>query len=125
MEDLDGMSNAFGSKIVIIKRETPNKRRKAEHDDFLIPRFVEQARKWLKCDKSYKRSPFAYAAVPVNTKFKIDFSPKNIENHYRTFKVHYDEIKKVKELCNWSSDEATKTISLDPFVALAYIEVFL
>lgn len=105
------------------KHATPNKRWKPEYNNFLIPLLVDQGMKGFKCDKSFKRAAFAFAAVAVNTRFKTDFSPKNVENHYRTIKARYAEIKKAKELSGASWDDATKTIILDPIVALTYIEV--
>lgn len=80
------------------KRGTPNKRWKAEFDNFLIPVLVEQANKGLKCDKSFKRVAFAHAASAVNTKFNTDFTAENVENHYRTLKARYVEIKKARDL---------------------------
>lgn len=123
MEGHNRVSDVGCSKLTGNKRGTPNKRWKPEYDNFLITLLVDQGMKGFKCDKSFKRAAFAFAAVAVNTRFKTDFSPKNVENHYRTIKARYAEIKKAKELSGASWDDATKTIILDPIVALTYIEV--
>ncbi|XP_039138769.1 uncharacterized protein LOC120276102 [Dioscorea cayenensis subsp. rotundata] len=104
------------------KRGTPNKRWKAEFDNFLIPVLVEQANKGLKCDKSLKRVAFAHAASTVNTKFNTDFTAENVENHYRTLKARYVEIKKARDLSGAGWDDETKMITLDPIVAFTYTE---
>lgn len=106
------------------KRGTPNKRWKAEFDNFLIPVLVEQANKGLKCDKSFKRVAFAHAASAVNTKFNTDFTAENVENHYRTLKARYVEIKKARDLSGAGWDDETKMITLDPIVAFTYTEVY-
>ncbi|XP_039134234.1 uncharacterized protein LOC120271626 [Dioscorea cayenensis subsp. rotundata] len=104
------------------KRGTPNKRWKAKFDNFLIPVLVEQANKGLKCDKSFKRVAFAHAASAVNTKFNTDFTAENVENHYRTLKARYVEIKKARDLSGAGWDNETKMITLDPIVAFSYTE---
>ncbi|KAH7679248.1 Myb/SANT-like domain-containing protein [Dioscorea alata] len=76
----------------------------------------------LKCDKSFKRAAFVFAAVSVNSRFDTEFSTENVENHYRTLKSRYNEIKKVRDLSGAGWDDATKTITLDPMVALTYVE---
>lgn len=105
------------------KRSTPNKRWKPEFDNFLILVLVDQASKGFKCDKSFKRVAFAFATTYVNTRFNTNFTTENIENHYRTLKARYIEIKKAKELSGASWDEENKVITLDPVVATTYTEV--
>ncbi|XP_039140442.1 uncharacterized protein At2g29880-like [Dioscorea cayenensis subsp. rotundata] len=122
MEGIERTTEKSSSKASGSKRGTPNKRWKAEYDAFLIPILVEQVRKGLKCDKSFKRAAFVFAAVAVNARFNTEFSAENVENHYRTLKSRYAEIKKVRELSGAGWDDATKTITLDPVVALTYIE---
>ncbi|XP_039130813.1 uncharacterized protein LOC120267181 [Dioscorea cayenensis subsp. rotundata] len=102
--------------------EVGNKRWKTEFDNFLIPVLVEQANKGLKCDKSFKRVAFAHAASAVNTKFNTDFTAENIENHYRTLKARYVEIKKARDLSGAGWDDETKMITLDPIVVFTYTE---
>lgn len=58
----------------------PNKRWKAEYDNYLIPLLVEQARKRLKCDKSFKCVAFSYAAIAVNARFNTEFTTEDMEN---------------------------------------------
>ncbi|KAH7688926.1 Myb/SANT-like domain-containing protein, partial [Dioscorea alata] len=83
---------------------------------------MEQVRKVLKCDKSFKRAAFVFTSVAVNSRFNTEFSAENVENHYRTLKSRYAEIKKVRDLSGAGWDDVTKTITLDPMVALTYIE---
>ncbi|XP_039115840.1 uncharacterized protein LOC120251371 [Dioscorea cayenensis subsp. rotundata] len=125
MEGIERTTEKSSSKPSGSKRGTPNKQWKAEYDSFLIPILLEQVRKWLKCDKSFKRATFVFAAVAVNARFNTEFSAENVENHYRTLKSRYAEIKKVRELSGARWDDATKTITLDPVVALTYIEAHL
>ncbi|XP_039138787.1 uncharacterized protein At2g29880-like [Dioscorea cayenensis subsp. rotundata] len=122
MEGTERVSEKSSSRASGSKRGTPNKRWKGEYDSFLIPLLVEQVKKGMKCDKSFKRAAFNFAAVAVNSRFNTDFSAENVENHYRTLKSRYVEIKKVRDLSGAGWDDATKTITLDPIVALTYIE---
>ncbi|XP_039141232.1 uncharacterized protein LOC120278518 [Dioscorea cayenensis subsp. rotundata] len=108
MEGLDRIAKKSSSRASGSKRRTPNKRWKAEFDRFLIPLLVDQVRKGLKCDKLFERAGFAFVAVAVNSRFKTEFNAKNI--------------KKVRDLSGAGWDDATKTITLDPLVALAYVE---
>ncbi|XP_039134205.1 uncharacterized protein LOC120271588 [Dioscorea cayenensis subsp. rotundata] len=108
MEGSDRASDRVSSRSTASKRGTPNKRWKPDYDNFLTPLLVEQARKGLKCDKSFKRAAFAFAAVQVNARFGTTFTVENVENHYRTLKARWDD--------------ATKTITLDPVVAFTYTE---
>ncbi|XP_039134144.1 uncharacterized protein LOC120271521 [Dioscorea cayenensis subsp. rotundata] len=82
----------------------------------------KQVKKGMKCDKSFKRAAFVFVAVAVNSRFDIDFSAENVENHYRTLKSRYVEIKKVRDLGGAGWNDAMKTITIDPMVALTYIE---
>ncbi|XP_039140460.1 uncharacterized protein LOC120277670 [Dioscorea cayenensis subsp. rotundata] len=65
---------------------------------------------------------FVFPAVAVNSRFNTEFSGENVENHYRTLKSRYAKIKKVRDLSGAGWDDATKIITLDPMVALTYIE---
>ncbi|KAH7669179.1 Myb/SANT-like domain-containing protein, partial [Dioscorea alata] len=122
MEGIERTTEKSSSRASGSKRGTPNKRWKAEYNNFLIPLLLEQVRKGLKCDKSFKRAAFVFAAVAVNSRFNTEFNAENVENHYRTLKMRYAEIKKVRDLSGSGWDDATKTITLDPMVALTYIE---
>ncbi|XP_039119012.1 uncharacterized protein LOC120255182 [Dioscorea cayenensis subsp. rotundata] len=101
---------------------TPNKRWKAEFDNFLIPLLVEQANKGLKCDKSFKRVAFAHAASAMNTKFNTNFIVENVENHYQILKSRYVEIKKARDLSGAGWDDEPKMIILNLIVAFTYTE---
>ncbi|KAH7663054.1 Myb/SANT-like domain-containing protein, partial [Dioscorea alata] len=78
--------------------------------------------KGLKCDKSFKRVAFSHAAKAVNEKFATDFTTENVENHYRTLKARYVEIKKARELSGAGWDDENKMITLDPIVEYTYTE---
>ncbi|KAJ0965638.1 hypothetical protein J5N97_026776 [Dioscorea zingiberensis] len=107
------------------KRGTPNKRWKPELDEFLILILVDQANKGLKCDKTFKKPMFAFAANAINARFGTDFTPESVENHYRTLKIRYLEIKKAKELSGAGWNDELKMITLDPVVCKLYVEAHL
>ncbi|XP_039133563.1 uncharacterized protein LOC120270578 isoform X2 [Dioscorea cayenensis subsp. rotundata] len=111
-----------GTSKAATKRGTPNKRWKPDFDNVLIPVLVEQVRQGLKCDKSFKRAAFGHAASAVNARFNTNFTPENVENHYRTLKVRYMEIKKARDLSGADWDDKNKVIILDPLVAFTYTE---
>lgn len=122
MEGGNSTHDAGNSKSDKSKRGTPNKRWKIKFDNFLIPLLVDQVNKGLKCDKSFKRAAFTYVASPINGRFGIDFTAKNVENHYRTLKALHVKIKKMRDLRGAGWDDETKKITLDPIVALTYAE---
>lgn len=105
------------------KHDTLNKRWRNEFYNYLIPLLVNQANKGLKCDKSFKRVAFVHVASAVNAKFGTHFTLENGENHYRTLKAWYIEIKKVIELSRASWDDDKKMIMLDPIIVYTYTEV--
>ncbi|KAH7690398.1 Myb/SANT-like domain-containing protein [Dioscorea alata] len=80
--------------------------------------------KGLKCDKSFKRVVFSHEASAVNEKFGTDFTTENVENHYRTLKARYVEIKKATELSGAGWDDENKMITFDPIVAYTYTEAY-
>ncbi|XP_039120076.1 uncharacterized protein LOC120256443 [Dioscorea cayenensis subsp. rotundata] len=123
MASLDRASDRATSKSGTSKRGTPNKRWKTEYDNYLIPLLVDQVSKGLKCDKSFKREALMHVCTyHVNVKFNTEYTPENVENHYRTLKARYAEIKKVKDLSGAGWDDTTKTMILEPVVAFTYIE---
>ncbi|KAH7669120.1 Myb/SANT-like domain-containing protein [Dioscorea alata] len=83
---------------------------------------IERATSRSSSRASGSKRAFVYAAVAVNSRFDTEFSAENVENHYRTLKSRYTEIKKVRDLSGAGWDDATKTITLDPMVALTYVE---
>lgn len=105
------------------KRGTPKKRWKPDFDNFSIPVLVEHVRQIRKCDKSFKRARFGYAASAMNARFNTNFSVENVENHYMTLKGRYMEIKKARDLSGVGWDDKNKVIILDPIVAFMYTEV--
>lgn len=82
MEGLQRAAETSSSRASGSKRGTPNKRWKAEFDRFLIPLLVDQVRKGLKCDKSFKRAAFGFATIVINAWFNSEFNTENVENHY-------------------------------------------
>ncbi|XP_039121005.1 uncharacterized protein LOC120257637 [Dioscorea cayenensis subsp. rotundata] len=104
------------------KRGTPKKRWKPDFDNFSIPVLVEHVRQIRKCDKSFKRARFGYAASAMNAIFNTNFSVENVENHYMTLKGRYMEIKKARDLSGVGWDDKNKVIILDPIVAFMYTE---
>ena len=102
------MLDAAATKVAKGKRGTPNKRWKIEFDNFLVPLLVGPANKGLKCDKSFKRVSFVHVATIINAKFGTDFTPENVENHYRALKARYVKIKKVRDLSGQVGTMRTK-----------------
>lgn len=62
----------------------PNKSWITGFDNFLILLLIDQAKKGLKCDKSFKRVAFSYITTTTNGRFNPDFISENVENHYMT-----------------------------------------
>ncbi|KAJ0985961.1 hypothetical protein J5N97_004317 [Dioscorea zingiberensis] len=122
--DMDMTRNTGGSssRSGPSKRGTPNKRWKPEYDNFFIPLLVEQANKGLKYDKTFKRPAFACAALAVNNHFNTNFTPENVENHYRTLKSRFSEIKKARDLSGAGWNDELKMIVLDPIVCKVYTD---
>ncbi|KAJ0962287.1 hypothetical protein J5N97_030115 [Dioscorea zingiberensis] len=91
------MGTDSGSSSVASKQKgTPNKRWMKEMDDVLIPFLAEMARAGLKVDKSFKRQAFVEAATVINRSFTLpaNMDADNVENHMRTIKQRYQELKK-------------------------------
>ncbi|XP_039133280.1 uncharacterized protein LOC120270346 [Dioscorea cayenensis subsp. rotundata] len=120
---MDGTTVEIGSSSgARAKRGTPNKSWKTEYDDFLIPVLVEQVKKGMKCDKTFKKPAFVYAASAVNARFKTNYTAYNVENHYRTLKARFCEIKKAKGLSGAGWNDAEKIITLSAEVYKTYTE---
>ncbi|KAH7681163.1 Myb/SANT-like domain-containing protein [Dioscorea alata] len=83
---------------------------------------IEHATSKSSSRASSSKRAFVFAVVSVNSRFGTEFSAENVENHYRTLKSWYNEIKKVRDLSGAGWDDTTKTITLDPMVALTYVE---
>ena len=122
METWNFVCDSTSSKAALSKRGTSNKRWKVDFDSFLVSILVEQVRKGLKRDKPFKQAAFAHAST-INARFNTDFTIKNVDNYYRTFKAWYMEIKKAKDLSGVGWDVEIKMIMLDPIVALTYVKV--
>ena len=84
---------------------------------------ADQDNQGLKCDKAFKQVAFTHVATTVNAKFSTSFTPENVENHYRTLKALYNEIRKIRDLSGAGWEDENKLITLDPIVAFTYTEV--
>ncbi|OAY74950.1 hypothetical protein ACMD2_00694 [Ananas comosus] len=104
------------------KKGTANKRWNAAIDDFLIPFLVEQAKEGYKVDKGFKRQAYVAAAKAVNTRFGTDFNAKNVDNHMRTLRSKYVEIKKCRDISGAGWDEQQKMIILEGETYQTYIK---
>ncbi|KAJ0970074.1 hypothetical protein J5N97_022951 [Dioscorea zingiberensis] len=93
-------TDSGSSSVAAKKKGTPNKRWTKEMDDVLIPFLAEMARAGLKVDKSFKRQAFVEAATVINRSFTLpaNMDADNVENHMRTIKQRYQELKKVMDL---------------------------
>ncbi|KAH7687032.1 Ribosomal protein S10 protein [Dioscorea alata] len=80
---------------------------------FLLPFLVQQVRLGRKVNKSFKRHALLAAAKAVSDKFNLICTDSNVENHLRTIKTRYLQIKKIRSLGNstWVEDE--KKIVMD------------
>nr|CAD1830073.1 unnamed protein product [Ananas comosus var. bracteatus] len=105
------------------KKGTPNKRWSTVIDDFLIPFLVEQAKSGLKVDKGFKKTVYVAAASTVNAKFNTTFDAENVENHMRTLRAKYAEIKKCKEISGAGWNEELKMIILEGPTYATYVEI--
>lgn len=95
------------------KKGTPNKRWAPEFDDYLIPFLVEQAKKGMKVDKTFKKQAFTAAAAAVNAQFNESFIPDNVVNHYRVLKTRYVNICKCQSISGAGWDNENKIITLE------------
>lgn len=105
------------------KKGIANKRWNAAIDDFLIPFLVEQAKEGYKVDKGFKRQAYVAAAKAVNTRFGTDFNAENVDNHMRTLRAKYVEIKKCRDISGAGWDEQQKMIILEGETYQTYIKV--
>ncbi|OAY77491.1 hypothetical protein ACMD2_25623, partial [Ananas comosus] len=109
-------------RITASKRGTQNKRWSSIIDDFLIPFLVEQAQEGLRVDKGFKRQAYVAAAKAVNERFNTSFDPCNVENHMRTLRTRYNEIKKCRDLSGTGWNEEQKVITLDGPAYHSYVQ---
>nr|CAD1840727.1 unnamed protein product [Ananas comosus var. bracteatus] len=83
---------------------------------------VEQAKSGLKVDKGFKKTAYVAAASTVNAKFNTTFDAENVENHMRTLRAKYAEIKKCKEISRAGWNEELKMIILEGPTYATYVE---
>ncbi|OAY75999.1 hypothetical protein ACMD2_26347, partial [Ananas comosus] len=82
----------------------------------------EQAKSGLKVDKGFKKTVYVAAASTVNAKFNTTFDAENVENHMRTLRAKYAEIKKCKEISGAGWNEELKMIILEGPTYATYVE---
>ncbi|XP_020693903.1 uncharacterized protein LOC110107834 isoform X1 [Dendrobium catenatum] len=80
---------------------------------FLLSCLIEQAKLGLKVNKTFKRQAFIAAAEAVTERFKLLCSDSNVENHLRTIKTRFLQIKRLQSLSNTKFDEKEKKIIMD------------
>ncbi|KAH7681900.1 Myb/SANT-like domain-containing protein [Dioscorea alata] len=116
MNNTDG---AQGEK----RKGTPNKRWTKEMDNVLIPLLADMARSGIKVDKSFKRQAFVEAANVVNNRFPAAcMDADNVENHMRTLKQKYQDIKKLMNLSGVGWNDTEKKLVLEDETYRTYIE---
>lgn len=77
---------------------------------FLLPFLIQQANFGLKMGKAFKREAFIAAAAAVTEKFRLHCNDGNVENHLRTVKTRYQQIRRLQSLSNTTWDEKEKKI---------------
>ncbi|KAJ0971004.1 hypothetical protein J5N97_018963 [Dioscorea zingiberensis] len=80
---------------------------------FLLPFLVEQVRLGQKVNKSFKRNALLAAAKAVSDKFNLICSDSNVENHLRTIKTRYAQIKNLRSMSNTTWVEDEKKVIMD------------
>ncbi|XP_039125510.1 uncharacterized protein LOC120261626 [Dioscorea cayenensis subsp. rotundata] len=105
------------------RKGTPNKRWTKEMDNVLIPLLADMARSGLKVDKSFKRQAFVDAANVVNSRFPTaSMDADNVENHMRTLKQKYQDIKKLMNLSGVGWNDTEKKLVLEDETYRTYVE---
>lgn len=77
---------------------------------FLLPFLIQQANFGLKMGRAFKREAFVAAAAAVTEKFRVRCNDGNVENHLRTVKTRYQQIRRLQSLNNTTWDEKEKKI---------------
>ncbi|KAJ0984864.1 hypothetical protein J5N97_003220 [Dioscorea zingiberensis] len=107
------------------RKGTPNRRLSKEMDNVLIPALAKMAKAELKVDKSFKRQAFVEAVNIVNRSIPAaNMDAYNVENHMRTMKVKYQEMKKLLALSGVGCNDDVKMIVLEDEAYCTYVEAF-
>ncbi|KAK1322393.1 hypothetical protein QJS10_CPA03g01907 [Acorus calamus] len=80
---------------------------------FMQKFLVEQVEKGMKIDKTFKRPAFIAIARAVNS---------NVENHLRTLKTKYSQIKRLKNMSGVGWDDTLKLITMDDDIYNEYVQ---
>nr|CAD1831781.1 unnamed protein product [Ananas comosus var. bracteatus] len=82
----------------------------------------QQAKEGYKVDKGFKKPTYVAVAKAVNTRFGTDFNTENVDNHMRTLRSKYVEIKKCQDISGAGWDEQQKMIILEGETYQTYIK---
>ncbi|KAJ6851441.1 uncharacterized protein M6B38_259030 [Iris pallida] len=105
------------------KKGGTNFRWSPEMSRFLLPILVDQANMGLKMGRTFRRDAFQAAAEAVTEKFKLHCTVANVENHLRTIKTRFRQIRKLQSFSNTVWDEKERTITMDEKDYTKYIAV--
>ncbi|KAK1310360.1 hypothetical protein QJS10_CPA08g01087 [Acorus calamus] len=83
---------------------------------------VEQAEKGVIIDKTFKRPTFIATARAVSEKFNLLCSDSNVENHLRTLKTKYSQIKRLKNMSGIGWNDTLKMITMDDDTYNEYVQ---
>ncbi|KAJ6829834.1 uncharacterized protein M6B38_355865 [Iris pallida] len=95
------------------KKGCTNFRWSPEMTRFLLPVLIDQANMGLKMGRTFKRDAFLAAAEAVTEKFKLHCTVGNVENHLRTIKTRFRQIRELQSFSNTTWDEKERTIIME------------
>ena len=90
---------------------------------FLLPFLIQQANFGLKMGRAFKREAFIAAAEAVTEKFKLRCNDGNVENHLRTIRTRYQQIRRLQSMNNTVWDGKEKKIIMNDKNYVQYIAV--
>ncbi|KAJ6844904.1 B3 domain-containing protein-like [Iris pallida] len=79
---------------------------------FLLPFLIDQANMGM-MGRTFKRDAFQAAAEAVTEKFRLHCTVGNVENHLRTIKIRFRQIRELQKFSNTTWDEKERTITMD------------
>lgn len=109
----NGVYNSLVQHMRPSKKGITNFRWSPSMSRFLLPFLVEQVKLGQKVNKTFRRQAFIEAARAVNEKYNLKCTDSNVENHMRTIKTRYQQIRKLLGMSNTSWDEKEKKIIMD------------
>ncbi|KAK1311894.1 hypothetical protein QJS10_CPA07g00451 [Acorus calamus] len=89
---------------------------------FMQKCLVEHAEKGMKIDNTFKRPAFIATARAVSEKFNVLCTDSNVENHLRTLKTKYSQIKRLKNMSGVGWDDTLKMITMDNDAYNEYVQ---